>query len=289
MLLANEATYRSLSTFESVEELNEAIKIHRTNNQLSATERAVLELISRYACKYVGVCYLSKNNIAEAVGRVRRTVIRACNRLEALGIIKQYETKRDGGDRRQSTNVIVVLPLRISQVGDTCHSSEYVRLSHEVETMSSQAKCPTSGSMPRGTKRRTSSDKDKMSESAEVTPDMSRHKTPSNKLNNINYINTYYKPFYARFKAFIGSTIGKDSQRIISRLYGVYLSHSKPLLAGNAFDKGSVEHIGFQALKTAVMATKNKRIKNLAGYFNGILDRMLDKLYFGEMGELGGL
>lgn len=276
MLLANEATYRSLSTFESVEELNEAIKIHRTNNQLSDTERAVLDLISRYACKYVGVCYLSKNNIAEAVGRVRRTVIRVCQRLEALGIIKQYETKRETGDRRQSTNVIVVLPLRNSQVGATCHHPEYVRQAHEVESPDLEGR--ESKATP-------------VSYSAQVTPDVSRHKTPSNKLNNINYINTYSdepKPFYARFKAFIESVIGKDSQRLVSRLYGVYKANSTPLLRGNAFDTQSVEFIGYRALHVAIMAMKSKKIRNLAGYYNGVLDRMLDRLYFESMSELYG-
>ncbi|MFS0614806.1 hypothetical protein [Lederbergia ruris] len=122
----------------------------------------------------------------------------------------------------------------------------------------------------------------------QVTPDMSRHKTPSNKLNNINYINTYYKPFYARFKAFIHSTIGEGSQSLISRLYGVYLSHSTPLLRGNAFDRQDVEEVGYRALHAAIMATKSKKIENLAGYYNGVLDRMLDRLYFESMSELYG-
>src|SRR5690606_22154262 len=99
-------------------------------------------------------------------------------------------------------------------------------------------------------------------------------------LNNINYINTYYKPFYARFKAFIGSTIGKDSQRLVSRLYGVYLSHSTPLLRANAFDKTDVEQAGYNALHAALMAMKSKNIRNVVGYYNGVLDRMLDRLYF---------
>lgn len=148
MLLANENTYRSLSTFESVEKMNEAIKVHKTNYNLSDTERAILDVISQYACKYVGVCYLSKTNIGKAVGKVRRTVIRVCNRLEALGIIKQYESKRDGGDRRQSTNVIVILASN-SPTSDV----------------------PTS-------------------EQPQVTPDMSRHKTPINKPNNNTYKET---------------------------------------------------------------------------------------------------
>lgn len=62
--------------------------------------------------------------------------------LEALGIIKQYETKRDGGDRRQSSNVIVVMPV------------------------------------------------EKVDEQTQVTPDMSRHKAPSKKLNNNTYKDT---------------------------------------------------------------------------------------------------
>src|SRR5690606_20882465 len=117
----------------------------------------------------------------------------------------------------------------------------------------------------------------------DVTPAMSRQEAPSKNINNINYINTYYKPFYARFKAFIGSTIGKDSQRLVSRLYGVYLSHSAPLLRSNAFDKVDVEQAGYNALHVAIMAMKSKKIRNLAGYYNGVLDKMLDRLYFENM------
>src|SRR5690606_32481986 len=114
----------------------------------------------------------------------------------------------------------------------------------------------------------------------EVTPDVSRHKTPSNKLNNINYINTYSdepKPFYVRFKAFISRTIGEGNQPLVSRLYGVYKAHSTPLLRGQAFDRQDVEEVGYRALHAAVMATKTKNIRNLPGYFNGVIDRMLDR------------
>src|SRR5699024_1239850 len=71
--------------------------------------RNILDAISRYSCKYAGICYLSKQKIAEDAGyKSRRTAIRACNRMEALGIIEQHETKRVKGDRRQSVNVIVI-------------------------------------------------------------------------------------------------------------------------------------------------------------------------------------
>jgi hypothetical protein len=48
-------------------------------------------------------------------------------------------------------------------------------------------------------------------------------------------------------------------------------------------DKATVEAIGLQALKTAIFATKRKKIRNLAGYYNGVLDRMLDDLYFADL------
>lgn len=259
MILANDATYRKLSTFQSVDELNESIKAHKSAHDLTDTERAVLDLISQYACKYPGVCYLSKNKIGDAVSRVRRTVIRVCQRLEALGIIKQYETKRDGGDWRQSSNVIVVMP---------------------VEQVVEQSVRNTDSAQPN-----------------EVTPDMSRHKAPSKKLNNIIKDNTYAsaspsgssQPFYARFKALIHSTIGNGSQRLISRFFGVYKAHSTPLLRRQAFDKQDVEQVGWQALIVMIQATKHKRIRNVVGYYNGVLDRMLDRLFFEEIDAISQL
>ncbi|MBS4193465.1 helix-turn-helix domain-containing protein [Lederbergia citri] len=107
---------------------------------------------------------------------------------------------------------------------------------------------------------------------------------PISSFNQKDLINNTY---YARFKAFIQSTIGEGNQPLISRLFGVYKAHSTPLLRGQAFDKQSVEQAGWQALKAAVMATKSKNIRNIAGYYSGVLDRMLDRLYFEEMEGLG--
>lgn len=111
MLLSTAETYKELETFESVEALNEATRKHRSSHDLSDTETAILDVLARHSCVYKGVSYLSKSNIARQVGRVRRTVIRACNRLEALGIIKQVAMKRVSGDRRQTSNAVVILQV----------------------------------------------------------------------------------------------------------------------------------------------------------------------------------
>lgn len=93
MLVSHEVSYRSLSPFESVEQLNEATKYHRNAHKLSQTELDVLELLSQYSCKYPGVSYLCKTNIGELIGKHRMTAVRACKRMVKLGIIKQFKVR----------------------------------------------------------------------------------------------------------------------------------------------------------------------------------------------------
>src|SRR5699024_3235884 len=122
----DEKTIKALINFTSLEEMNEAVRVHRKQFYLSPSEQEILFVISQYACKFTGVCYLSKQKIAEAAGfKSRRTAIRACNRLEQYGIIKQYETRRVKGDKRRSVNIIVIQqPLEIKK--ETAKSQQVV-------------------------------------------------------------------------------------------------------------------------------------------------------------------
>ena len=215
----------------TIEELNAAVRVHKRKHALNATEQAVLDVLARYSVKEIGRSFLAKSTIAEIVGKSRRTIIRVCNRLEQLGIIRQYERKRQTGDRRQTSNLIVILPAEEMLVTPACHTEE----------------------------------------------------TPQRNLNN-NYLHNTYglapQSFYAKFRELIASTLGDTDKRLIYRLYGVYKAHSTPLMRLNAFDKESVEAIGWHALKAAIMTSKRKTIRNLVGYYSGTLDRMYDQLYF---------
>ena len=125
-LLNTETTYISLQPFSSVDELNAntvAIRF-QYSDQLTPSTIQVLDVLHRYACKFPGVCYLSKSKIAEMVGVTRRTVVRACNALESLGIIVQYELKRHKGDKRQSSNAIVFVAVQTENVTPECHTKE---------------------------------------------------------------------------------------------------------------------------------------------------------------------
>lgn len=129
----DESTYKALQPFDNVEQMNETIKIHKQSYELSQTDRNILDAISRYACKHAGVTYLSKQKLAEDAGyKSRRTAIRSCRRLEELGIIEQYETRRIKGDRRQSSNIIVI--KAVEEVGEVNRKDEQVTAdSHSLE------------------------------------------------------------------------------------------------------------------------------------------------------------
>jgi hypothetical protein len=112
MIIANESTYTNLATFETIEELNETIRTYKRQlaDELNKTELAVLDLLHRYSAKYKGVSFLCKNTIGEMIGKSRRTIIRVCNRLEALGIVRQLPMKR-ASDMQQTSNAIVIQPI----------------------------------------------------------------------------------------------------------------------------------------------------------------------------------
>ncbi|WP_411953577.1 helix-turn-helix domain-containing protein [Alkalibacillus sp. S2W] len=118
-LFANETTYQQLSTFDTIETLNETVSEHKEN--LTGNARELLDVISRYAAKYLGVCYLRKNQLASMLGVTRRTIIRLCKHLEEADMIEQYELHRPTGDRRQSANAIVIKPVKETDENTVSH------------------------------------------------------------------------------------------------------------------------------------------------------------------------
>jgi DNA-binding Lrp family transcriptional regulator len=115
-IIASEETYKNLQTFADISELNEAVRAHkeRFKDDLTKSAVKVLDLLHRYSAKYTGVSFLLKNTIAKELEISRRTVIRACQQLESLGIIRQYEMKRKT-DMMQTSNAIVIQPITDSQ------------------------------------------------------------------------------------------------------------------------------------------------------------------------------
>ncbi|PGY48062.1 cytosolic protein [Bacillus thuringiensis] len=109
-ILASEETYENLVSFQTIEELNDTVRAYKKQYKLNKNQMAVLDHLHHYSAKYLGVSFKTKNNIADALHISRRTVIRVCQYLESLGMIKQLEMKRKS-DRRQTSNVIVIQPI----------------------------------------------------------------------------------------------------------------------------------------------------------------------------------
>ncbi|MFE7822189.1 helix-turn-helix domain-containing protein [Priestia megaterium] len=112
-IIASVETYENLSSFESIEELNETVRAHVEfhKDKLKKTHIAVLKVLHGHSAKHLGVSFLTKNNIGKLVGKSRATIIRVCKHLEDLGIIKQLEMKRRS-DMKQTSNAIIIQPIQ---------------------------------------------------------------------------------------------------------------------------------------------------------------------------------
>ncbi|WP_197232359.1 helix-turn-helix domain-containing protein [Priestia endophytica] len=135
-IIASEDTFKNLSIFENIDQLNETVRAHKEtfNDELNKTQIAVLDLLHRYSAKYKGVSFLTKNKLADLLDKSRRTIIRVCKRLEELGIIRQYAMKRST-DMQQTSNAIVIQPVenKHSIENDT---QDELEMSHQKDNIS---------------------------------------------------------------------------------------------------------------------------------------------------------
>jgi DNA-binding Lrp family transcriptional regulator len=252
-IIANETAFSNLATFENIDQLNETVREYKCKYKetLSNTELNVLDILHRYSAKYKGVSFLRKNNIAELIGKSRRTIIRVCHRLEALGIIRQLPMKR-ASDMQQTSNAIVIQPVDVLS-------------NWEKKPIDVVAKCEEM--------------------TANVTQEPAENVTPVKQqpfLKQEPYIhNTYLASPYGRFKSFVGNFV--NDPKLTSKLYGIYLAQTHYIR--DIYEDSDLLNIGIQAIKTAFQATKRKRLRNIAGYYHGTLDRMLDGLYAEIMAE----
>lgn len=102
------AKYQS---FETKEALNQAVKEHLANHQVSDKERELFHLISRYAVKFPGAAHLKVATIAKEMGCSDKTVRRMMNRLAEKQMIQKVYTIREirGG---KGANILIILPVK---------------------------------------------------------------------------------------------------------------------------------------------------------------------------------
>ncbi|OLN23701.1 hypothetical protein BTO30_02900 [Domibacillus antri] len=220
--------------------------VDQWRNLTTATEFRVLWFVSNYAVKYPGAAHLKAATIAVGINVSTKTVYRALKSLAELGAIVKHVTTRPVSGG-QGANIYTVQPCMSSRQEDA--------------------------------------------EPCESKPEASKTEKETASSIKLKKVlkNTYgaspCRPFYRRFKEFIASTIGGD-QALVSRLFGVYKAHSTPMTKYGAFEEADVEHAGYEALRASVMACKTKRIRNIAGYYSSVFDRILDLLVIKKTREL---
>ncbi|MEK4416519.1 helix-turn-helix domain-containing protein [Bacillus sp. FSL K6-0268] len=138
-IIASVETYENLASFQTITELNDTVRAYKKQHKLNKTQLAVLDHLQKHSAKYFGVSFKSKKKIAEDLNISRRSVIRACQYLESLGIIKQLETKRKS-DMRQTSNVIVIQPIHADGQLVTPKPAKNAEICHTPKTKSTSLK-----------------------------------------------------------------------------------------------------------------------------------------------------
>ncbi len=128
-ILATEDSCHNLFTFKEIAELNKTAREYRDINKSSIKRSdvqskliALLEILKRHSCKYVGVSFLCKNSIAHIMEVSYKTIQRLMKKLVDLGMKRK-------SDMLQTANAIIIQPI-VEEMSDK-------------EPVKSPAKCPT--------------------------------------------------------------------------------------------------------------------------------------------------
>ncbi|PGK74202.1 cytosolic protein [Bacillus thuringiensis] len=263
-VIASEESFRNLSPFIELEELNKTIRTYRDNIRMSIKRTDVqsklitlLEILKRHSCKYVGVSFLCKNSIADMMEVSYKTVQRLMKKLVDLEMIKQVAMKRKK-DMLQTSNAIIIQPI-VEEVSNKIDAK-------------SPTKCPTIKTKPVSLKqnikdinKRNSNENSNTSEENIEQADFVAHWVPE------------------RFVSLVSSFYSES--KTIQELWKVVRQCNKVTnfsTGDKAFTKDQELTIGLKAIKEFVMKIKSgvTMRKGKFAYFNGIVNKLMDKFYF---------
>ncbi|PEY90226.1 cytosolic protein [Bacillus cereus] len=263
-VIASEESFRNLSPFIELEELNKTIRTYRDNIRMSIKRTDVqsklitlLEILKRHSCKYVGVSFLCKNSIADMMEVSYKTVQRLMKKLVDLEMIKQVAMKRKK-DMLQTSNAIIIQPI-VEEV------------SNKVATKS-PTKCPTIKTKPVSLKQNIKDINKRNSNE--------NSNTPEENIEQADFV-AHWVP--ERFISLVSSFYSES--KTIQELWKVVRQCNKVtnFSTGNkAFTQDQELSIGLKAIKEFVMKIKSgvKMKKGKFAYFNGIVNKLMDKFYF---------
>ncbi|MEX0418515.1 helix-turn-helix domain-containing protein [Bacillus sp. C30] len=263
-VIANKESFRNLSSFKNVEELNKTVRTYHDTILMSIKRTDVqsklitlLEILKRHGCKYAGVSFLCKNSIAAMMEVSYKTVQRLMKKLVDLGIIKQVSMKRKK-DMLQTSNAIIIQPI-VEEVSDKVPGK-------------CPTKCPTIKTKPISLKqnikdinKRNSNENSNTPEENIKEADFVAHWVPERFVSLVSSFYSESKTIQELWK------VVRQCNRVVNHTTGA-----------TAFDKEQELTIGLKAVKEFVMKVKSgaKMAKGKFAYFNGIVNNLMDKYYF---------
>ncbi|MED3088008.1 helix-turn-helix domain-containing protein [Bacillus toyonensis] len=263
-VVAQEESYQNLSPFKDVDELNKVVRTYRdvirtSIKRIDVQTRLItlLEILKRHSCKYVGVSFLCKNRIAEKMEVSYKTVQRLMRKLVDLKMIKQVAMKRTK-DMLQTSNAIIIQPV-VEKVSDKVDIKR-------------PTKCPTIKTKPVSLKQNI--------KDINIRNSTENSDTPEENIQQADFV-AHWVP--ERFVSLVGSFYSES--KTIQELWKVVRQCNKVVnytTGDTAFNKDQELTIGLQAIKEFVMKIKSgTKMKNgNFAYFNGIVNNLMDKLYF---------
>ncbi|WP_318617708.1 helix-turn-helix domain-containing protein [Sporosarcina sp. YIM B06819] len=247
---------KDFARFANTQDMDEAAQRHVIKhwNEMNPTDRAVLDMIRRYSVKY-GAAHLKHDTMADKIGKSNVTVRRAIRKLESLGIIERIHYIRPVMNGL-GANIYVILPfvdqstLTMPATADKPCDSEADDVFPEPEAFSFESK---------NIKTHTLTD----TYPAEPAP------TPTT--------------LFGRIKDLLSTTIGDNS--LARQLFGIYRAQSLRMMKFSLHEQQGdlFERLAIQALHIAVQASKRKTVRNIPGYFDGVLRKLIDKALFEDI------
>ncbi|MBW3496604.1 helix-turn-helix domain-containing protein [Bacillus sp. FDAARGOS_1420] len=267
-IIAGIETYENLASFQILKELNDTIRTYkeRFTDQLNKNQLAVLDHLHNHSAKYFGVSFKSKQKIAEVLAISRRTVIRACQHLESLGIIKQLEMKRKS-DMRQTSNIIVIQPIIVEEQIGIQAPTKNIEICHTKKTTTKALKQNIKDINKRNSNENTATPAENIKDA-----DFVAHWVPEH---FISLVSSFYSD----------STTIQELWKVVRQCNKV----TNFSTGDKAFTNDQELTIGLTAIKEFVMKIKAgaKIKKSKFAYFNGIVNNLMDKSYFDREFMLG--
>ena len=266
-VISNEESYNNLSSFTVIEELNKTVRAYRDvirvdikRSDVKSRLIALLELLKRHSCKQLGVSYMCKNTIAAKLEISYKTVQRLMKKLEDLGMIRQLPMKRKK-DMMQTANAIIIQPVNDEMTGKT--------------PVKMTKKCPAIKTTTSFLKQNIKNNKRKA-----VTQFSHVNNSLENCLNQANFV-AHWVP--GVFSNLVGCFYEKAET--IQEFWKVIRQCNRLVdYSANkrAFTRGQEIEIGTKAFKEFAMKVKNgvKMHKGQFAYFNGIVNKIMNDLYF---------